>query len=137
MRDLVSRTPVGSRLPKLPLPGWNKLRRRGGYVLFYTEGCNLCQAELAAADSLQHIPGTAGFFRFPGAAPSGSPAAARARGTPRPPYIVRVDVDQLLTDRPELADRLFSTFDLTVLPNVLQVDRQGRVRRKYMSFAKF
>ena len=142
MRDLVSRTPVGSRLPKLPLPGWNKLRRRGGYVLFYTEGCNLCQAELAAADSLQHIPGTAGSFRFPGAAPSAVSSrkilfSTRARGVPRPPYIVRVNMDRLLSDRPDLADRLFSTFDLTVLPNVLQVDRQGRVRRKYMSFAKF
>ena len=52
MKDLLSRTPVGSKLPKYEFPGWNRLRGKGGYIVFHTEGCPVCKAELAAADSL-------------------------------------------------------------------------------------
>ena len=49
---LLSRTPVGSRIPRMSLKGWNKFRRKGGYLFFQSEGCKVCQAETAAADSL-------------------------------------------------------------------------------------
>ncbi len=52
MHGLLSRTPVGSRIPKVGIEGWNKLRRKGGCILFHTQGCSLCKAEMAAADSL-------------------------------------------------------------------------------------
>lgn len=52
MKDLLSRTPVGSKLPKYDIPGWNCLRGKGGYIVFHTEGCQVCKAELSAADSL-------------------------------------------------------------------------------------
>ena len=52
MKDLLSRAPVGARLPKYDLPGWNRIRRKGGYIIFHTEGCSVCKAELAVADSL-------------------------------------------------------------------------------------
>ena len=52
MKDLLTRTPVGSKLPKYNLPGWNQIRRKGGFVVFHTEGCPYCEAELSAADSL-------------------------------------------------------------------------------------
>ena len=52
MKDLLSRTPVGSKLPKYEISGWNRLRRKGGYIVFHTEGCPVCKAELSAADSL-------------------------------------------------------------------------------------
>ena len=52
MSDLLSRTPVGSKLPKYEISGWNRLRRKGGYIVFHTEGCPVCKAELSAADSI-------------------------------------------------------------------------------------
>ncbi len=52
MKDLLSRTPVGSKLPRYEIPGWNNIRRKGGYIVFHTEGCPFCKSELAAADSL-------------------------------------------------------------------------------------
>ena len=52
MSELLSRTPVGSKLPKYNLPGWNQIRRKGGFIVFHTEGCPYCEAELSAADSL-------------------------------------------------------------------------------------
>lgn len=112
MMDLLSRAAVGAKLPDMPIDGWKKLQRRGGYLLFFTEGCEVCEAELAAADSLWV-------------------AAPRCRR----PVIVRVNVDEVLTEQPELANALFRDFDLSVLPNVLQIDCKGRVARKYMSLA--
>lgn len=53
MDGLLSRTPVGSRIPKEPIKGWNRLRRRGGYILFHTEGCSVCETEMSVADSLR------------------------------------------------------------------------------------
>lgn len=49
---LLGRTPVGSRIPRMPLKGWNKFRRKGGYLFFRSEGCKVCESEAAAADSL-------------------------------------------------------------------------------------
>lgn len=112
LEDLVSRTPVGSKLPQVPIPGWKRLRHRGGYVIFYTSGCDVCQSELAAADSL---------------------LAAKQFSKGRRPLLLRVDVDELLTSRPELADYLFQTFDLSILPYTMQIGRRGRVLRKYLS----
>lgn len=49
---LLGRTPVGSRIPRMPIKGWNKFRRGGGYLFFRSEGCPVCESEVAAADSL-------------------------------------------------------------------------------------
>ena len=106
--DLLSRTPVGTRIPRLPLPGWNAFRRRGGWLIFHTPGCGDCSAVLAAADSLSrtHRP--------------------RRR-------VMAVDMDELLAGSPELASRLFETFDLSMMPFVVETGRRGKVLRKYVS----
>ncbi len=106
MDDLWSRTPVGSRLPKYSLPGWKRLRRRGGLLVFHTPGCGDCTATLAAADSLSAL----------------QPRKA----------LVKVDMDGLLAEDPDLAASLFETFDLSVMPYVIQVGRCGKVCRKYV-----
>lgn len=50
---ILSLSPVGSRIPKIcALKGWNALRRKGGHVIFHTEGCPVCAREEAAMDSL-------------------------------------------------------------------------------------
>ena len=52
MDGLLSKAPVGARIPKTSIKGWNKMRRKGGYFFFSTEGCPVCAAENEAADSL-------------------------------------------------------------------------------------
>ena len=49
---LLSKAPVGAKVPKTPIKGWNKLRRKGGFFLFSSQGCPVCAAEKAAADYL-------------------------------------------------------------------------------------
>ena len=49
---LLKKAPVGSRIPKTCIKGWNKFRRKGGYMFFHAEGCQICEAEMALADSL-------------------------------------------------------------------------------------
>lgn len=105
MKDLLSRTPVGSKLPKLgnDIPGWNRLRRKGGYIVFHTEGCLVCKAELAAADSL----------------------GLRT---------LDVNVDEIMVSAPDLAKVLLDTFDLSSMPFIIEIGRHGIIRRRYVSF---
>lgn len=122
MKDLLSRTPVGSDLPKakdftsIPLRSdsnisslrdwtkkWNRLRRKGGFIVFHTEGCPVCKAELSAADSL----------------------GLRT---------LDVNVDEIMVTNPALAKSLLDTFDLSSMPLILQVSRNGIILRRYLSF---
>ena len=64
LRDLLAKAPAGERLPAVEVPGIMKIRGkernktvrldrlRNATVIFHTEGCPVCEAELAAADSL-------------------------------------------------------------------------------------
>ena len=153
MKDLLSRTPVGSKLPKAKdlilgissaesqscttaQPGsdqkqtdsdnrdhisiksrndadvsllrdwtrkWNRLRGKGGYIVFHTEGCPVCKAELSAADS--HGLRT-----------------------------LDVNVDEIMVTNPALAKSLLDTFDLSSMPLILHVGRHGIILRRYLSF---
>ena len=121
MQDLLGRTPVGSRLPAVRVPGTlvtarrsrsvrRSLRRIGGspsYVFFFTQGCEVCRAEKEAVSARLAAEPDARFFL--------------------------IDFDRLSSERPALADRLLETFDLSVLPFLLRTDRKGRVLRKYIS----
>lgn len=103
IKDLLSRTPVGSKLPKYEISGWSRIRKKGGYIVFHTEGCPVCKAELSAADSL----------------------GLRT---------LEVNVDEIMVSNPTLAKTLLDTFDLSSMPLILEVDRHGIIRRRYISF---
>ncbi len=119
MKDLLSRTPVGSKLPKANsiqpradanvsflrdwTKKWNHLRKKGGYIVFHTEGCPVCKAELDVADSLGL-------------------------------KTLEVNVDEIMVSAPDLAKVLLDTFDLSSMPFILEIDRHGIIRRRYMSF---
>ncbi len=104
MNELLSRTPVGSRIPKMKgIAGWNALRRRGGFILFHSRGCPVCRRELAAADSLGL-------------------------------RVLDVDVDGILASDPDLGKLLLDTFDLSSMPFTVEVSGRGTVRRRYVSF---
>lgn len=111
MKDLLSRTPVGSRLPKglvgVRMPkkmasDWKKIYRKGGCILFHTSGCPYCEQEMLAAKAL----------------------GVRC---------LDIDVDSLGEVSPELASAFLDTFDLSTLPFIVQVGRRGIVLRRYLT----
>jgi len=107
MDDMLSRTPVGSRLPRnIPVRKWKKFLRKGGYLVFHTEGCSVCEEELAAADSL----------------------GIDSR------RIFEIDVDAFMEQNPETGYVLFDTFDLMSMPYIMKIGRRGVVERRYCSF---
>ena len=125
MASLASRTPVGSQVPDLTVPGTlhrkpglfrkgvkegefklRRLKGNPGYLVFYTGGCSACQELLAAVDSI----------------------VARDRKA----RILLIDMDDLFNDNPAKAEELLDTFDLSVLPFVLQLDRKGTVQHRYV-----
>lgn len=125
MAELAARTPVGSKVPDIKVPG--VLRRKPGlfakgsregafsltrlkgnpsYIVFYTGGCSSCKETLSAVDALVL-------------------ANRKVR-------VLLVDMDAVMSDRPELASKLLDTFDLSVLPFVIQLDRRGIVQHRYV-----
>ena len=82
---------------------WNRLRGKGGYIVFHSEGCPVCKAELSAADSL----------------------GLRT---------LDVNVDEIMVSHPDLGKALLDTFDLSSMPMILEVGRHGVIRRRYVSF---
>ena len=103
MDELLSRTPVGTRIPKMSsIKGWNRFRRKGGYLLFHTEGCPVCAQEVEAAK-------LSGYRYF------------------------EVNMDALSESDPDSARKLLDTFDLSGLPFIMETGRRGLVKRKYVS----
>ena len=125
LKDLTGRTPVGSLVPDLQVHGTlrqkgclfkkaakegvfalRSLKGRPGYLVFYTSGCATCQETLAAVDALVK-------------------ANARAK-------VLLVDMDALMTDHPDEATLLLDNFDLSALPFVMSMDRDGVVQGRYL-----
>ena len=86
-----------------------KLGSKRNIIIFYTEGCNICEAEKQAARELVK--------------------------TSKDVAVLLVNVDEILCTNPNLASRLFDLFDLSSLPYILEVDRKGLIHRRYMSLA--
>lgn len=121
LQDLYDRCPVGEKLPALTVPGkqhtylvslkyvdqdLSRFKGWPGYVIFYTNGCGNCEAERSQIVRMTRL------------------------GT----KILEVNVDELWSTDEELAAKVFDAFDLTSLPFIVEVDRKGYVRRKYVSF---
>ena len=120
--DLLSKSPVQSRIADLKVPGellrhgkrirsgeFNLRKLRGGnnVILFYTEGCRICDSEKAAARKLV---------------------------AENPDWrVLLVNVDSISASDPSLSEKLFDTFDLSTLPFLIQTDRRGRIVRRYIT----
>ena len=125
-KDLISRTPVGSPVPDLAVPGvlrrkpclfrkgsregtWRLRTLKGdpAYIVFYAPGCACCEETLSAVDRL----------------------VAENRKV----KVLLVNMDTLYASDPDLAQRLLDSFDLSALPFVLQLDKSGNVAHRYVN----
>jgi len=125
--DLSNLSPIGEKVPGLKVRG-TMLRRRlfGGVsrregefnlgnlggraiVVFFTHGCPHCEETLSAAERVA--------------------SSTRTR-------VLLVDMDQMFSSGQDEATALLDAFDLSTLPYVTELDRRGRVVRKYMDFAE-
>ena len=123
--DLCSRTPVGTVVPDLRVPGvlrrkpglfvsgsragefkLRKLKGAPAYVVFYSANCSSCQEMLSAVE--------------------------RVVAENRRARVLLVDMDGLMTDAPEQGRLLLDTFDLSALPMVVELDKKGVVQHKYV-----
>ena len=101
-------------------------RLKNALVIFHTEGCPVCKAEIAAADSL-----VAGHGRLAAEFP-----AIKDGRRIRIRKAVLIDMDEIWNTAPELAATIMQRFDLSSLPFTFLVDGEGRVARKYISLIK-
>ena len=129
LADVTSRTPVGSLVPDLKVPGvlrrkpclfardgkegefaLRKLKGKPGYVVFYTGGCNACKETLDDVSALV---------------------------TSKPKVrVLLIDMDELMSSNPDLAETLLETFDLTAMPFILELDRKGVITHRYVDLSK-
>ena len=115
LQELYDRCPVGEKLPDVSVSArllngkkslsriWplRKFKGSPGYVVFYSRTCTRCQGQLAKVDSV----------------------LAGGRRT----KVLLVDMDRLQREHPEMAQECLDSFDLTVFPKIISVDRRGRV----------
>ena len=122
--DLLSKAAPGTRIKRVRVPGvlltksgekekvkdLAKIGAKNNIVIFHTDGCNICRAEIAAARALVK-------------------ADRRSR-------VFLVNIDQVLADYPSLAAKLFDSFDLSSLPYILFTDRKGIIQSRYETLQK-
>lgn len=127
MQELLGRAQTGSPMPKIKVHATMKSSRGEKYgqyrldrlrhdrtiFIFHTEGCNICKAELAAADSL----------------------LASGTRESRSTRVLLIDMDEIFSSWPETAEQLFNAFDLTALPYITETDSKGIIIRKYMTLS--
>ena len=119
MDDLLSKSKPGTQVADIKIPGlkatWKgekvykkslkKLGAARNIIIFYTEGCNICEAEKRAARDL---------------ASSDKNVA-----------VLMINVDEIMHTNPALASKLLDKFDLSSLPFILETNSKGLIQRRY------
>ncbi|MCF0175774.1 MAG: hypothetical protein HUJ94_02945 [Bacteroidales bacterium] len=109
LKDLYSRAAEGSRLPAVKVNGKKLKRLKNHVILMVTDGCGICEGELAALESYLHESGRESLI---------------------------INMDSLLRDDPDTAGLLFDSFDLTALPYITTTNRRGRVDGRYLTLLR-
>jgi hypothetical protein len=134
MYDLLSKAAVGSKVPGVKVAGQlltyrgaksvsrrlDRLCGQENIIIFYTEGCEVCAAQKAAARALL-------------ARASDASLSKDERKAVRGLRVYMINVDELMKEDPSLAARLMDAFDLSSLPYIIKTDSKGVVLRRYLS----
>ena len=124
--DLLSKALPGTVIADVKVPGelitpvktknktvnLRKLKGDTNVIIFHTEGCKVCEAEITAARS------------------------AMSKIDPKKKHqakVLLVNVDDILASDPRLASRLFDCFDLASLPYIVVTDKKGVIFRRYIT----
>ena len=124
MDDLLSKAKPGTHVADIRVPGLRitsrgekyykgSLRKLGAdrnIIIFYTEGCHVCEAEKRAARELV--------------------------ASDKSVSVLLVNVDEIMRTDPSLASKLFDRFDLSSLPYLVEMDRRGLIMRRYFSLCE-
>lgn len=124
VEDLLSKAAPGMRVRRVKVPGvlltrsgekektmdMAKIGGKNNVIVFHTDGCSICKAEIAAARALVK-------------------ADRRSR-------VFLINIDQVLADDPSLAARLFDSFDLSSLPYIIFTDKKGIIQSRYETLQK-
>ena len=124
VEDLLSKAAPGMRVRRVKVPGvlltrsgekektrdLAKIGGKNNVIVFHTDGCSICKAEIAAARALVK-------------------ADRRSR-------VFLINIDQVLADDPSLAARLFDSFDLSSLPYIIFTDKKGIIQSRYETLQK-
>lgn len=119
MDDLLSKAMSGTLVPDIKVPGerlisykvrngkyrLRKLKGSRNIIIFYTSGCDHCAAEKDAARAI----------------------AQRDRRV----CVLMVNVDRIVSEYPDTADRIFDSFDLSSLPYIIETDERGTILKRY------
>lgn len=123
MADLLGKCRPGSMISDIKVPGtlqtWKQVREGSfrlkqlkgnrNIIIFYTEGCHICDAEKAAAKVIA--------------------------GKDRKTKILTINMDRIISENPDLASTLFDRFDLTTLPFIIETRKDGTITDRYSSLA--
>ena len=121
MKDLLSKARPGTKIADLKVPGLmitakgekdykGSLRQLGGdrnIIIFYAEGCHICEAEKLAARELV--------------------------ASDKDVAVLMVNVDEIMRSNPSLASKIFDAFDLSALPFIFEMNSKGLIQRRYMT----
>lgn len=126
MDDLLSKSMPGSRIADIKVPGelltyakstkktmnLRKLKGESNLIIFHTDGCNICAAEIAAARNI---------------------ISQLDRKQKNKIKVFLVNVDDIMASDPALASKLFDSFDLSSLPFIIDTDKKGIITSRYMT----
>ena len=86
----------------------SKLRGQRNIIIFYTSGCNDCKTEIEKAkEIISHKTN-----------------------------VYLVNVDNIFSNDIELTETLFENLDLSSLPYIIETDRRGIIKGKYITFVE-
>ena len=128
MGDLLSKAAPGTRITSLKVPGelyaagnstrkgtfrLDRLNGDVNYIMFVTDGCEICAAQKKIAQEIA------------------APRNNRGNKSGGDAKVLIINMDNLISAKPDLAARLMDIFDLSSLPYTVITDSDGNILRRY------
>ena len=116
--------------PKIVRRKLDRLNADENIIIFYTEGCEVCKAEKAAA--MEYLSSDAS-HKADGHMTTHAADVSCRSVVPGKINVFMVNVDAIMASDPSLASRLMDSFDLSSLPYIIRTDRRGTILGRYLS----